>query len=208
MTSGEGMTNLKDNLIEVLPGRLIDPDLKITLTTSGHKESYGFREAMLHLTYDPEITPGQLVTPPSPEQRARRLSIPTRAHLADEPLLFQSDKRVQLASFAIKWDEPTDVLQFLLDRDSYNIQLVCKNIEDGGYPFISDHAQEVILYSLRSLAKMHEIRGEALSVRYANLKRIDVCVQNDVATFLNINPKEMPKADPNLTCIASRELGQ
>lgn len=199
----------EDNFVEPIPGWMIDPVLKVRLGTSGHKEAYAFDEADLIIDYDPEIRPDRLTKPPSDETRARRLANPSLVHLADQQGIFSSASTKRLTNISFKWDKPEDELRLKVVIDFEFFNLKQKSLVKEKYPQISKNPTSFMLYIIRSLAKMHEIRGKDLQKTYPQMKRIEVCVMTDVARdFFRLPPDELNEIEPGWVCIASREAGQ
>ena len=79
-----------DGFVEVKPGFLVDPALRLRLH-SGGSSGLALNDAYLVMAYDPEIRADRLLVAPSDAQRAWRLSSPVTAPAA----LQNSDIRIR-----------------------------------------------------------------------------------------------------------------
>lgn len=196
------------NFIEIIPGWLVDSEFRLRLNTSGHKESSG-HDAVLNITFDPELRPDRLTVPPTPEQRARRLSTPSLAHLADMPLPFESDKRVTLASFPFFWAEPTSNIIFKIERDLYAFKLLSAVFERQGFPVVGMDLKTTLLHAIGAIVNFSEIRGFRISQRYPYVEDVAVAIQTDVAWhFFNLNSIDYAEGDTNWTTIKKGTVRQ
>jgi hypothetical protein len=150
---------IEDNFIEILPGDLIDPVLKLTLRTAGHKEAYAFDETDLNLSYDPEIRADRLTSMPSPEEQERLRKHPLLIKSADRPGIFISKKRTLLVKYYLEWQQPKDILIIKLKNYIEYMSIIKKDVNVEFPKFYESDRKAILLYGIRSLVKMHSIRG-------------------------------------------------
>lgn len=206
---GGNIMVFEDNFVQPISAWLIDPVLKVRMVTSAPRESYEFDEANLIITYDPEIEPGRLTQPPSAETRARRLAIPSLAHLADEPRIFDSGKSVRVQSIALEWNKPTDTLLLRVPYNRERMALWARGVANQNIPSISSNATQFLLYCIKSVVKLDHLRNEDVTKKCPQVRRIEVAVQTEVARdVFGLTSSELDEVEPGWVCVGSREIGQ
>jgi hypothetical protein len=200
---------IEDNFIEILPGDLIDPVLKLTLRTAGHKEAYAFDETDLNLSYDPEIRADRLTSMPSPEEQERLRKHPLLIKSADRPGIFISKKRTLLVKYYLEWQQPKDILIIKLKNYIEYMSTIKKDVNVEFPKFYESDRKAILLYGIRSLVKMHSIRGYDLKKTYPDLERIDVCIPLEMARgFFDHPTEELDEVEPGWVCVATRRAVQ
>jgi hypothetical protein len=203
------MMVFEDSFVQPVPHWLIDPVIKVRMVASAPRESYDFDEANLIITYDPEIRPGRLTQPPSPQTRARRLSIPSLAHLADEPNVFGSDQSVQAQIINLEWDVPTDILRLKVPYDRERMSLWIRDTANRALPIISEYPAEFLLYCIKSVVKLNELRSKRITEECPQVRRIEVAVRTEVARHVfKLSLSDLAEVEAGWVCIGSREIGQ
>lgn len=194
-----------DNFVEPIAGWLIDPVLKIRLATGAHKEAIAFEETDVFVSYDPEIRPEKLTMAPPQRIRKMRLESKSRAHSADDPLIFSSNSSRRVTKFYLSWDQPEEVLR-LKDANDFEFLMMRKEaLRNEGLPLISDHPEAFLFYMTQSITKFSEMRSKNLSETYPHVKRIEVCITRESARdFYRLSPEQMDEVEPDWIRVGSR----
>ncbi|WP_374251565.1 hypothetical protein [Xanthobacter sp.] len=198
---------IHDNFVEILPGFLIDPVLKLRVHFSGESglEPY---QALIDVCFDPEIEPDRLLVPPSEEDRRIWLMSPLTAHLVDAPTIFQSRRYEQLQRVLVHWWVNGDRIKYKIQNDAASFKLKSKIIEDRHLLAISDCWRDTLLYAICSASRLTALNGyDFRSPEFAVLKSAEVWIRSEVlADFFNLSLSEFMLPEPGWVILTSREI--
>lgn len=197
----------RDNFVEVQPGFLIDPLLKLRVHfggTSGLEPN----QAYLNIGYDPEIDPNRLLVPPSEEDRKIWLMSPLTAHRADLPTIFRSDRYDEIQSVALVWSVDGDRIRYKIENDVASFRLIAKVIEVKHFPAISDNARDTLLYAISSAPRLTAVKAyDFRSPRFAGIKSAEVWIRSEVLVdCFNLPPAEFRSPESGWVILSSREI--
>jgi hypothetical protein len=196
-----------DNFVEVQPGFLIDPLLKLCVqfgSTSGLDPD----QAFLNIKYDPEIDPNRLLVPPSEEDRRIWLMSPLTAHRADQPKIFRSDRYDEVQSIGLVWSVEGDCIRYKIRDDVSSFRFIEKVIEVKQFSVMSDNAHDTLLYALSSATRLTAIRTHDFrDPKFAGIKTAEVWIHADVLVdYFNLPLTEYRSPEPGWVILSSREI--
>jgi hypothetical protein len=196
-----------DGFVEVKPGFLVDPALRLRLH-SGGSSGLALNDAYLVIAYDPEIRADRLLVPPSDAQRAWRRSSPVTAHYADDPVIFESEKYDPVVRIAFTWHDHETCTRHKIAEDEYNFKLNVRILANRGYPVISDDPKRTLLYGIISAVKLSSVRtDDFLSDRFPRVRRFEMCIRSDLATsFFQLRPVDYAEVEPGWLLLACRDV--
>jgi hypothetical protein len=197
----------RENLVEVVPGFLLDPQLKLWFQFGGGS-GLEPNQTYLRIGYDPELDPDRVFVPPSEEDRRIWLMSPLTAHLADVPKVFRSKLYDEIEHLTVFWTEHEDRIQYKIDNDLTLFRLKAKIVENKHYPVISDDGRDTLLYAVRSASRIKSEKGDFFSSpKFAGVKSIEVWIHTDVLVdFFKLPLAEFSSPEPGWVILSSREI--
>ncbi|MBR1211577.1 hypothetical protein [Bradyrhizobium sp. JYMT SZCCT0180] len=197
---------IRDDFIEVQPGFLIDPPLKLRVHIGGQGDGLD-DPAGLCIGYDPEIDPDRLLVPPSEEDRRILLMSPLTAHRVDVPMIFQSRRYDCVFGFFF-WNIEGDRVRYKFQDDTYSLGLKAKVMELRHFPAISNNMRDTLLYAISSASRLTEVKGaDFSSPGYAEVKSVEVWIRSEaLVDFFNLPLAEFTSPEPGWVILSSREI--
>ncbi|MBR1270150.1 hypothetical protein JQ629_21980 [Bradyrhizobium sp. AUGA SZCCT0222] len=197
----------RDNFVEVQPGFLVDPLLKLRVHfggTSGLEPD----QTLLCIGYDPEIDPNRLLVPPSEEDRRIWLMSPLTAHLVDVPTIFQSRRYEEIQSVSLFWSVDGDRIRYKIENDVASFRLKAKTIENRHLPEVSDNGRDTLFYAITSASRLTALKAyDFRSARFAGVKSAEVWIRSDVLIgFFKLSPAEFRSPEPGWVILSSQEI--
>jgi hypothetical protein len=208
----------EDNWAYPWPNWMYEPVLKLILQTShGREPEWG--DASFAVYYDPEMIPGYYSRPKTPEEREQNLRYANSARFADDPVRVASKSRRSIFEpgsmpFWAKGEMSGDTLRIKFLKQGEKDELYWANayvdkIKKSNVPIISAFPQEFLIYVLKNYIYLPGLPEEAdfPLTSHPNLRRVEMCVSQTVMTkILELNLADYVEVEPDLYCLAAREL--
>jgi hypothetical protein len=197
-----------DDFVEVRPGFLIDPLLKLCVHWGGIRDLEDPNRANLIIGYDPEIDPNRLLVPPSERDREIWRMSPVTAHLADVPKVFRSDRYDEVPSIALVWSVDGDRIRYKIENDVASFALIAKVLEVRYLAAICDDGRDTLLYAISSAPRLTALRAHDFrSPAFAAIKSAEVWILSDVLVdYFNLPLAEFRSPEPGWVILSSREI--